>query len=357
MKSLVRAIELLRCFRDESECLRLTDLVDRAHLHKTTAHRMLSALVKGGLLLRVDSNKYRLAIRPLGKARFRIGYGVQSFEFSFNRAICGSLQRAAALADIDLMVLDNDDQANRAMQNADVFVREHMDLVIESQTDARIAGDISRKFLVAQIPVIALEIPQPRAIFFGANNVQAGFIAGRSLARWAETHWNGMAEELILLTLSKAGQIPNSRMLASMLGVTERLAWISQDQIKRLDTSGHFENALALVRRHLQSCRSKRILVAAINDASALGALQAFRDLGREEQCAIVSHNASSEIHSELRRKDTRLIGSVGYFPERYGAGIVPLALDILCGRKVSRVNFVRHEMITGRNIDSFYPA
>jgi ribose transport system substrate-binding protein len=357
MQSLIRACQILKVFRDQSECLRLADVVERTGLHKTTALRMLGALVAGELLVRVGGTKYKLGIRPLGKKRYRFGYGMQSAEFGFSLAVTESLQRSAAAADIDLLVLDNEDSSSVALRNASTFVRERVDLVIESQTDARIAGQICASFRAASIPVIALEIPHPQTIFYGANNSQAGLIAGRYLARWAELHWQGQVDELLLLELPKAGQVPNARILGSMLGVIERLTWLSERQIKILRTSGHYENTVALTRAHLRRSRSEKILVAAINDPCALGALEAFRDAGREEQCAIVGHNASAEAHAELAKKNSRLVGSVGYFPERYGEGVIPLALDLLAGRSVPPATFIRHEMINSSNLHTFYPA
>ena len=99
---------------------------------------------------------------------------MQSTEFSFSRTVTESLQRSAAAADIDLLVLDNQDSPSMALHNTEVLLREHLDLVIESQTDTRIAGQIFARFRVASIPVIALEIPNPQTIFYGANNSQAG---------------------------------------------------------------------------------------------------------------------------------------------------------------------------------------
>ena len=357
MKSLIRACQILKVFRDQSECLRLSDVVARTDLHKTTALRMLSALVSCELLLRVGESKYKLGIRPLGKRRYRFGYGMQSAEFGFSRAVTDSLQRSAEAADIDLLILDNQDSPSVALRNADAFVHERVDLVIESQTDTRIAGQICSRFRAASIPVIALEIPHPQTIFYGANNSQAGLIAGRYLARWAEAHWQGRVDELLLLELPKAGQVPNTRILGSLLGVTERLVWFSDRQIKILRTSGHYENTVALTRSYLRRSRAERILVAAINDPCALGALQAFRDAGREEHCAIVGQNASPEAHPELAKKNSRLVGSVGYFPERYGEGVIPLALDLLGGRPVPPATFVRHQMVTPSNLRAFYPT
>jgi ribose transport system substrate-binding protein len=332
-------------------------VVARTGLNKTTALRFLSTLVSCELLVRVDNTKYKLGVRRLGKKRFRFGYGMQSAEFGFSRAVTESLQRSAEAADIDLLVLDNADNPKTALRNADVFARERVDLVIESQTDTRIAAQICARFKTAAIPVIALEIPLPQTVFYGANNSQAGLVAGRYLARWSEAHWQGQVDELLLLELPKAGQVPNARILGSMLGVIERLVWLPERQIKILRTSGHYENTVSLTRNHLRRSRSQRILVAAINDPCALGALQAFRDAGREEHCAIVGQNASPDAHAELAQKDSRLIGSVGYFPERYGEGVIPLALDMLAGRSVPPATFIRHEMVTAANLRGFYPA
>ena len=58
----------------------------------------------------------------------------------------------------------------------------------------------------------------------------------------------------------------------------------------------------------------------------------------------------------ELRERHTPLVASVGYFPERYGPGLVHLALDILSHRPVPPAVFMRHQIITAENVDHFYP-
>ena len=52
----------------------------------------------------------------------------------------------------------------------------------------------------------------------------------------------------------------------------------------------------------------------------------------------------------------TRLIGSVAYFPEKYGAEIVAVALDILHRRPVPPAVFVKHQLVTPENVDHIYP-
>jgi ribose transport system substrate-binding protein len=357
MSTIQRACDILAAFHDEHECLRLADVVQRTGMNKTTSYRALAGLVKGKLIVRIDNSRYKLAIRPLSRSQFRLGYGIQSMEFGFCASVSDSIARSARASGIDLLMLDNRDTPDEALTNAEVFIRESVDLVIESQTDVRTAHKLAKLFQDASIPVIALEIPQPNAYYFGANNIQAGMIAGRYLARQALAKWNGNFDELVLLELPKAGYLPNARILGSCLGLLEQIVWLDEGRIKVLNTDGHFDKAYSLMRKFLRRSHSKRLLVSAINDPSALGALQAFREAGREDQAFIVGHNASSEAHTELARHDSALIGSVGYFPEHYGEGIIALALDILEKRPTRRATFVRHEMVTSSNLCAYYPS
>jgi ribose transport system substrate-binding protein len=57
-----------------------------------------------------------------------------------------------------------------------------------------------------------------------------------------------------------------------------------------------------------------------------------------------------------LRAADTPLIGSVGYFPERYGDGIIRLGMDLLGRRAVPPAIFVKHQLVTRENVDHLYP-
>ena len=48
--------------------------------------------------------------------------------------------------------------------------------------------------------------------------------------------------------------------------------------------------------------------------------------------------------------------GSVAYFPEKYGAEILKVALDILHHRPVPPAVFVKHTMVTPDNVNHIYP-
>jgi DNA-binding IclR family transcriptional regulator len=67
-QSIARASRLLRCFVDSPGGLTLTELSRRTGLHPSTAHRMMNALVDGGLVAKGDRDRYRpgIALLALG---------------------------------------------------------------------------------------------------------------------------------------------------------------------------------------------------------------------------------------------------------------------------------------------------
>jgi ribose transport system substrate-binding protein len=266
------------------------------------------------------------------------------------------LQRAAATEGVELICVDNRYNPRIAQRNADVLVREKVDLVIEFQTDEQIAPIVAAKYREAGIPLIAIEIPHPGATYFGANNYEAGMIGGRYLGRWAKQHWHAAVDEIVLVALKRAGSLPQMRLTGMLVGMKEACPHLEICPVTFLDGNGVLGDSFEAMRKHLRGSRSRHILVGAINDPSALGALRAFQEAGRTDACAVMGQNASPEGREELRQPGTRLIGSVAYFPEKYGDDIVALALEILHRRPVPPAVFVKHQLVTPDTVDHIYP-
>jgi ribose transport system substrate-binding protein len=355
VQAVVRACEIIRAFRHAGEELHLADVMERTNLRRTTAFRLLQSLVHGGLLERTARGVYRCPFPPAPGRRFRLGFAAQT-DSEFSRGVTQSLQRAAARERIDLITVNNRYSPKEALRNADLLVHEHVDLVLEFQTYERVAPVIASKFLEAQIPVIAIEIPHPGAVYFGANNYQAGLIAGRALGRWAKECWQGGVEQVLLLELPIAGPLPALRLTGVQDGLRAELPRLSSIPAIHLDGKGDFEQILTVMRRWLRRGPRRRTLVGTVNDMCALAALRAFEEAGAAEYCAVVGQNAILEARNELRRRGTRLIGTVAYFPERYGDELIPLALSLLEGNPVPPATFVKHQFLTPKNVDLIYP-
>jgi ribose transport system substrate-binding protein len=355
VQAVVRACGIVKAFRHEGEELLLSDVVERTSLRRTTAFRLLQSLVDGGMLERTARGVYRCPFPPSPASRFRLGFAAQT-DSEFSRGVNESLQRAAARERVDLVIVNNRYSVKEALRNADLLVQKRVDLVLEFQTYERVAPVISSKFLEARIPVIAIEIPHPGAVYFGANNYQAGLIGGRALGRWAKEHWDGAVEQVLLIGLPIAGPLPGLRITGMQDGLRAELPRIGQVPAAHLDGKGDFEQILGVVRRWLRRIKPRRTLVGTVNDMCALAALRAFEEAGAGKLCAVMGQNAIREARNELRRPGSRLIGTVAYFPERYGDELIPLALSILEHKPVPPATFVKHQLLTPKNVDLVYP-
>jgi ribose transport system substrate-binding protein len=356
VKSLVHGSQVLWAFHDAGETLRLRDVMDRTGFAKGMCFRLLYTLRHCGFVEKVDNNRYRLTTDVRRRTKYRIGYAGQGQDSSFAHEVHSGLLRAAERSQVELMVVDNRYQPKIAMRNARRLIRDGVDLVIEFQTDEAAAPAIASAYHQAGIPMIAIDIPHPGATYFGANNYEAGLMAGRHLARWARHRWNGQVDEILLLELARAGSLPAARMRGIVAGIRDVMHEAAAKPIVSLDADGQFKTAMDRVRRHLRETRAQRILVGAANDPSALGAARAFQEAGRADSCAIVGQNAEPDARAELRAASSPLIASVGYFPERYGEGIIRLALEILGRRPVPPAMFVKHQIVTRDNVDHLYP-
>jgi ribose transport system substrate-binding protein len=354
-QTVLRACEVLKAFRFRGEELCLADVTGRTGLPKTTAFRLLRTLIHGGVIERASSGVYRNCFGPVAAKPYRIGFASQG-SAKFAQEVLHSIELVATRENIQLITLDNRYSAKEALRNADLLVKERVDLVLEFQTYERVAPVVASKFLEANTPVIAIEVPHPGATYFGANNYKAGLIAGRALGRWTREHWSGKVEQIVLLELPIAGSLLELRMTGFMDGLRAELPEAANTPTLHLNGRGDFEQVLETMRQFLRRSRARRTLIGTVNDVCALAALRAYEELGASDRIAVASQNCIPEIRHELRRPGTPLIGSVAYFPERYGNEIIPLALNILRKKPMPSAIFVKHQLVTPRNVDLIYP-
>jgi len=356
VEAVARACDILAAFRSASEVLHLKAVAERTKLNKVTVFRILDTLVEKRLIDRVGPRGYRSRLQPILDQRYRIGYASQSSVVPFTSVVTDSMVEAAYAVDVDLFVLNNSYSPTMALRNADRFIAEGVSLVIESQISTKVAAQLTHKFSNAGIPYIALDIPHPGANYFGADNYKAGKIAGQYLGQWATKHWEGEVDQIVFAETDAAGHALDARLTGMYDGILKLLPDCRHAPVFHYSTKGHFENALDTFRRHIRLHGARKILVGAVNDPTALGALQAFREFGAEDNCAVAGQGACLEAREEMRRRETRFVCSVAYFPETYGNRVIRLALDILNGRRVPPAVFTDHELVTPSNVDKIYP-
>jgi ribose transport system substrate-binding protein len=337
-----RTIDLLDCFGSTAETLTLEEVVKRTGIPHTTAFRILHTLVVLDYLSQ-SGRKYRLS-RLRRKLKF--GFANLSKQILLAVEIQQSLEKATAAAGIDLVVWDNDRNADTAIQNAEEMAEQKVDLAIEFQLFEQVAPVISDILARARIPLISLVNPHHGTVYFGVNNYRAGFCAGIALAEHAIKYWRGDVGALLLLESPRAGRTVQSRLVGALRGIQERLGTLPEKTVHHLDGGGDKATSKAVVANFLKSRLHKRVLVVGINDESAIGAVQAVEQLKVGSDVAIVGHGGSTEIRNSILDSRSPCIGTISFHAELYGTDLLHFALPLAQGRSAPAAHYVPHEFL-----------
>ena len=337
-----RTVALLDCFGSATESLTLEEVVKSTGIPHTTAFRILHTLVRLDYLSQ-SGRQYRLSRLRRG---LRFGFANLSKHIQLAVEIQSSLEKATAAAGIDLMVWDNDRNADTAIQNAEEMAARKVDLAIEFQLFEQVAPVISDIFSRARIPLISLVNPHHGTVYFGVNNYRAGLSAGVALAEYVTRHWKSQLDGLLLLESPRAGRTVQSRLVGVLRGIQERLGTLPEKSIFHLDGGGDREITKAAVLGFLKPRSRKRILIVGINDESAIGAVQGAEQARGGAELAIVGHGGSTEIIDIIADPDSPCIGTVSFHPELYGPDLLHFALPLVQGRSAAAAHYVAHEFL-----------
>lgn len=342
---LSKALDVIELLEQHHAPLTLEDVYQKTHISKTSVYRILKTLVHRGYLAQSQSGQYRLVSRP---RRLRFGFAVQSAEMPFSVAVAQSVIAAAAAAGVELIVLDNKFDPDVAIQNAEELVAKRVDLVLEFQVEEVVAPRIAHIFRKADIPLIAIDVPHPNATYFGVDNFEAGLEVGAILAQHAQRKWNGSVDRVIGVGFGEAGSFVQSRITGAFDGIREGLPDLTTDRFTQIEGRGMREASHRAMKEALRSHRrGERILVVAATDSSALGVLDAARELGCEPDFAIAGQDCIPEALEEMRSGKSALVGSISHEVETYGPRLIQLGIALLRGNIVPPYNYVRHRAVT----------
>jgi ribose transport system substrate-binding protein len=295
---------------------------------------------------------------PTAQDSYVIGFANLTEDIVFTQLVGESMQRAAdAAGNVELIVADNKLDGATALANADNFITQGVDAVVEFQTDEAFGNVIMSRFRREGIPVIAIDIPMPGATFFGADNYNAGRLAGEALAAWVNENWEGEVDAVLVLELPQSGPIPAARMQGQLEGLQDNLANpVPDEMVFRLDSKNTQEESFKVVSDILPSIPdADKIVAVTINDGTALGVIAAAEAAGRGDQIMVVGQGADPSGQEEMLKENSRYLGATGYFPELYGDKIIPAMLDILNCNPVAPSIYVDHVFISPENICEFY--
>jgi ribose transport system substrate-binding protein len=305
-----------------------------------------------------QARRFRVAFANLNETP---GTPIEGLGFS-GTEIRRSFELAARSLPLDMIYYDNGGDPGKALANAADAISRKVDLLIEYNSDAEANAEIGRQLKAAGIPVLALNHPIPDAPLYTADHLAAGRIAGQTLGQFARENWSD--QKPVAAVLGDVAD-PNPFVAARIQGVTEGLQQdLPNVAPTLLDSAGHPVRAEGVLAKFLGTQTRRKLLIATLDDASALAAKSAVETTGRLSDCVIVSQGASRAVHggaSEKKEIDPAnrgsiILGSVAYYLDRYGYEVLPIAARMLQGEQVPARTLTKHVLISAKNVFREYP-
>ncbi|MBB5754527.1 sugar ABC transporter substrate-binding protein [Prosthecomicrobium pneumaticum] len=294
--------------------------------------------------------------KPRNGEKLVIGFANLQRDVSFCLKVEEGLKANAEAAGVELVIADNRLDGATALANAQSFLQRNVDYVIEFQTDANFGATIMQQMNDASTKVTAIDIPMPGATFFGANNPRSGYMGGAYLGQAAIAKFGADKVKegyFVVGELPQSGAIPAMRTGGQVEGFLAAVEGFSPDHVIKIDTKNVLEESFTQMTNVLGRIPAGvPIMVTAINDQSATGMLRAVKQAGREADLVVVGMGAD-EIQTMM--DEPTFVASVGYFPERYGNYLLPLALAQLAGKETPSTVLVNHVIVTKGNVCEFY--
>jgi len=233
-----------------------------------------------------------------------------------------------------------------------------VDLYVQYHRGGTANAAIAQKLKAAGVPVLAVNEAVPGAPLYSLDNAMAGRIAGDALAQFAARTW--ASQPTVAVVIGRVSANPER-----VQGVAEALRKrLPAARVTMLDTQGNSALVAPLLGPLLASQPPRKLLIAAIDDATALAAKSAVEASGRARDVAIVGHGVDRSIHGgandrkelDPNNRASIVLGSVAFYLDRMGYQVLPLAMRMVRGETVPARTVTPHKLITPANVFAEYP-
>jgi len=319
----------------------------------------LSWLARGPVLVAAaQERRYKVALANLTEEP---GATLEGTGFT-GREVRESFALAARRYPIDLVFYDNKRDPQKALANVEDAVKRKVDLYIQYLDDPATNVKIGQSLRAAGIRALSINTPMPDAPLYTMDNRAAGRIAGEALSEYGARIWRGTPTLGVLLGNLRAQE---SRIPERAQGATEGLRrHLPALKITTLDTQGNPAQISPHLAKILAANPATKVLVAAMDDASALAAKSALDSAGRLADGAIIGQGVDRSVHGGMNDKKeidpsnrgSIVLGSVAFYLDRYGYEILPIAMRMLRGETVAPRTVTAHRLITAANVFIEYP-
>jgi ribose transport system substrate-binding protein len=246
----------------------------------------------------------------------------------FYRDLEQGLREEAARTGYKLVVTSADFDLGKQAAQIEDFIARKVDAIVVCPVDSRGVGPAIRKANAAGIPVFTADIAAQEGeivCHVASDNVAGGRLAGEFLAK--TLHGAG--------SVAIVGQPAITSVLDRVAGFKEAIArYPGMTIVAEVNGQGVRDRSLEVASDVMQAHPDLAGLFG-INDDSALGALDAARQLNRPA-LAIVGYDATPPAVDAIR-KGTQLKADVVQYPRKIGIATIDVIRDDFEGKQVPK--------------------
>lgn len=263
---------------------------------------------------------------------YTIGYVVSTMAHEWYQNICGGVERRAEEKGVIAEIADAQMDSNKQLEYAENFINEGVDALVLTAVDPAAMSTIVFLAKEAGIPIVA-ESSQFEGMdcYCGITDFEASFASGEWLADYA-------AANNIDLKILCVGQpiYPScvDRVQGFLAGLDSKGA--TYEVVAEVDGNGTKEDSLEVCNDAL-TAHPETTVIFGINDNSATGGLNAYKELGYDEsKLTVIGFGFEGDVGRSALLSGGPYKAAVAMFPDYVGAALVDSALMLLDGQDVS---------------------
>jgi len=293
-----------------------------------------------------------------------IGFNNGSTTVDFLRMVGDNLVEVCEREGIKIVVTESNFDVEQILPNVDNLIAQGANIIIDFNVNAEVGGNLVDYCGEKGIPVIGIDVVYTApsgetSWFFGANNAEAGTVAGEGLAAAVKERWGGEIDKLVLFYNSENGDLVRLRLSEMQTGMNKGGVDVPDEKVEWIEMGGGGSDTTVAANEKFTNWLAAnpdlhKVCVGTVNTETGQGVFSAAVTADRWEDCLLATNNNGNQTLAAWETPEAAMwLGGVVYNPGQYGEYIVPLVIKIMAGENPPKVSTMVHAFLTIDDIDA----
>ncbi len=280
------------------------------------------------------------SIRVAKGEKWRIGLLINRNRNQFIKTVHdGIIQAALETPALSVEVMECEDSYESVAENLDKLISDNIDIVVDYSLCTESLYYVGEMCTIKNIPLITVDLTANNAIFFGADNFQAGKIAGENTYDFVMENWGGELDNVIIIGKYQKSP-PHKIRISTTLDYLQERDLIKPSQIHAVDWDENQPNTTDELYTVLREKYQEKNIILTFSLKHLLSSYEYILNWCNKENTMIVVQNYCHQLGELMKRPDSIILGCVDYDSPNYGKHIVALIRQIIMGDEANKYHY-----------------